>query len=81
MPLTDTPSRAYVSHVCTCSEVKELEEVDHTLTLALTPDDLLRLQYAAEQDQAMQELRQVIQCGWPSSKQTCLMQLAHTLTS
>ena len=68
MLLIDTLSRVYVSHVCTCSEVKELEEVNHTLTLALTPDDILHLQYAAEQDQAMQELHQVIQCGWPSSK-------------
>lgn len=44
-----------------------MEEVTHILTLALTPDDILHLQYAADQEQAMQELHQVIQHGWPSS--------------
>ena len=68
MLLADTLSQAYVSHVCTCSEVKELEEVNNILTIALTPNDILHLQYAAEQDQVMQELHQVILCGWPSSK-------------
>ena len=63
MLLADTLSRAYISQVDTGSEVKELEEINHTITLALTPDDIQRLQYAAEQDQAIRELGQVIQRG------------------
>ena len=68
MHLADTLSRAYVCEVSPSAEVQEIEEIDHTLSLALAPDDIERLRYASAQDVAIQDLCRVIQRGWPSSK-------------
>ena len=68
MYLADTLSRAPVAGVSNSAEVQELEEVNHRLSLALTPENIERLQHASAQDMALEELRRVIQIGWPSSK-------------
>ena len=68
MHLADTLSRAYLPGEQSVAEVKELEYVSHTESLALAPDDLQRLQHAAAQDVAIQELRHVILRGWPGHK-------------
>ena len=68
MYLADTLSRAPVAGVSNSAEVQKLEEVNHRLSLALTPENIERLQHASAQDMALEELRRVIQIGWPSSK-------------
>ena len=68
MHLADTLSRAYLPGEMSVAEVEELEYVSHTESLALALADLQCLQHAASQDMAMQELRHVIQQGWPLSK-------------
>ena len=68
MHLADTLSHAYVLEVNACAELQELEEVNHTLSLSLTPENIQRLQHASAQDMAMQEFCRVIQPGWPTSK-------------
>ena len=68
MYLADTLSRAYLRGEQSVAEVKELESVSHTESLALAPDDLQHLQRAAAQDMAMQELRHVILQGWPGHR-------------
>ena len=68
MHLADTLSRAYVSEVNACAELQELEQINLTLSLSLTPENIQCLQHASAQDMAMQELCRVIQQGWPTSK-------------
>ena len=68
MHLADTLSRAYLPDEVTVAEVKELESINHTESLAVAPEDLERLKLAASQDVAMQELRCIVQEGWPTHK-------------
>ena len=68
MYLADTLSRAYLPEEATVAEVKELDEVSHTESLAMAPEDLEHFKLAASQDVAMQELRCTIQQGWPLNK-------------
>ena len=68
MHLADTLSRAYLPEEVAVAEVRELEEVSHTESLAMAPEDLERLKLVASQDAAMEELRRVIQQGWPPHK-------------
>ena len=68
MHLADTLSRAYLPDEVTVAEVKELESINHTESLAVAPEDLERLKLVASQDVAMQELRRIVQEGWPTHK-------------
>jgi hypothetical protein len=68
MYLADTLRRAYQLGEQSMAEVKKLEYVSHTESLALAPDNLQHLQHAAAQDVAMHELRQVILQGWPGHR-------------
>ena len=68
MYLANTLSRAYLPDEVTVAEVKELESIDHTESLAVAPEDLERLKLAASQEVAMQELRRIVQEGWPTHK-------------
>ena len=68
MHLADILSHAYLPDEITVAEVKELESINHTESLAVAPEDLERLQLAASKDAAMQELWRIIQEGWPTHK-------------
>ena len=68
MYLADTLSRAYLPEANICTMSQELAEVDHTLSLALTPERLQQFQHASADDTVLQELRKIIQQGWPDNK-------------
>ena len=68
MYLADTLSRAFLPESTKRVEIQKLEHINHLESLAMTPEDLQRLQLAAAQDVAMQELNQVIRHGWPDIK-------------
>ena len=64
--LSDTLSHAYLPEANACTVSQELAEVDHTLSLALTPE---RLQHAVPaNDTVLQELQKIIQQRWPDGK-------------
>lgn len=48
--LADTLSQAYLPEVHTCAFTEELEEVDHTLALAITADCLQQIQHVLSGD-------------------------------
>ena len=68
MYLADTLSCAFLPESTKRVEIQKLEHINHLESLAMTPEDLQRLQLAAAQDVAMQELNQVIRQGWPEIK-------------
>ena len=68
MYLVDTLSRAYLHEVNTCRLANSLEEVDHTMLLAIPPDPLQKIKQASSDDIVLKELRSTIQLGWPEKK-------------
>ena len=68
MYLADTLSRAYLHEVNTCRLAHSLEEVDHTMLLAIPPDHLQKIKQASSDDIVLKELRSTIQLGWPEKK-------------
>ena len=68
MFLADTLSRAHLPEVETCSSVHDLEMVDHKATLAISGARWHQIKHASADDPVLQELRSVIQHGWPDSK-------------
>ncbi len=56
MFLADTLSRAFLPAVNTSDSVLSLEEVDHTMTLAIPEDQLQELKQVAGQDPVSQAL-------------------------
>ena len=68
MFLADTLSRAHLPEVETCSSVHDLEMVDHKATLAISGARWHQIKHASADDPVLQELRSVIQRGWPDSK-------------
>ena len=68
MYLADTLSRAFPPDVQVCAMAQDLEEVDHTLSLALPADRIQQLKHDSTDDPVLQELRKIIWHGWPDSK-------------
>ena len=68
MYLADTLSRAYLHEVNTCRLAHSLEEVDHTMLLAIPPDRLQKIKQASSDDIVLKELCSIIQLGWPEKK-------------
>ena len=60
MFLADTLSRAYLDNISACEFSQQLEEVDHTVSLAITEDRLQQLTRASLQDSVLQVLRETI---------------------
>ena len=61
MHLADTLSHEYLPDKVTVAEVKALESINHTESLAVAPEDLERLKLAASQDVTLQELWRIVQ--------------------
>ena len=68
MYLADTLSRAHLTDISTCEFIHELEEIDHKEFLPVSSEQWQWMQHAAADDPVLQELRSVIQSGWPESK-------------
>ena len=68
MFLADTLSRAYLHDINACEFSQQLEEVDHTVLLAMTEERLQQLTHASSHDPVLQVLRETICRGWPESK-------------
>ena len=68
MYLADTLSRAFPPDAQVCAMAQDLEEVDHTLSLALPADRIQQLKHGSTDDPVLQELRKLIWHGWPDSK-------------
>ena len=68
MFMADTLSRAYLPTTSSSSFVNSLEEVDHTVSLSLSAGRLEQVRHTARDDPILQQLRKVIQQGWPESK-------------
>ena len=68
MFLADTLSRAYLTGVHACKFSNELEDVDHTASLAIPAAQLQRLKEISASDPVMRALRDTIQGGWPPSR-------------
>ena len=60
MFLADTLSRAYLPEVNTCEFAQNLENVNHTSSLALSDDRLQQLKHASANDPVLQVLRETI---------------------
>ncbi len=69
MFLADTLSRAHLTEVHACSFAQELEEVDHTVVLAMPAAQLQRIKDIVTNDPVMTNLRDTIQRGWPASRE------------
>ena len=68
MYLADALSRAYLPETEQVAEVQELEQISHTESLAMAPEDVQHLKDAASHDEAMQVLCRTIQQGWPQHR-------------
>ena len=68
MFLADTLSRAHLTSVHACSFAQELQEVDHTTSLAMPAAQLQRVKDIATTDSVITALRDIIQRGWPNTK-------------
>ena len=68
MYLADTLSRAYLPEVNSCDGVRELEEVDHKVTLPVSDQRWTQLIHVSADDPVLKQLRTVIQNGWPDRK-------------
>ena len=47
-----------------------MEEVDHTVSLSLSAERLEQVRHTARNDPILQQLRKIIQQGWPESKRS-----------
>ena len=68
MHLADTLSRAYLPNTRGSVAALEIASIDHTTTLSLPAESLHRFKHVSADDQALCELRRIIQQGWPTSK-------------
>ena len=68
MFLADTLSRAYLPKVGACEFSRHLEDVDHTVSLAIPKECLRELTHASSDDTVLQVLRETICRGWPESR-------------
>ena len=68
MFLADTLSRAYLHDINACEFSQQLEEVDHTVLLAMTEERLQQLTHASSHDPVLRVLQETICRGWPESK-------------
>ena len=68
MFMADTLSRAYLPASSGKEFIHSLKEVDHTATLSLSAKRLEQVKHTARDDPVFQQLREVIQQGWPQSK-------------
>ena len=65
MFLGDTLSRAFLPDANVSEFVHELEEIDHKASLPVSDARWHQIKTASTDDPVLQELRSVIQCGWP----------------
>ena len=70
MFMADTLSRAYLPATISNNFVNSLEEVDHTVSLSLSAERLEQVRHTARNDPILQQLRKIIQQGWPESKRS-----------
>ena len=61
-------SRAHLPTTNACEFVYSLEEIDDTISLSLSADQLLQVQHVSQNDLVLQQLRETIKQGWPQSK-------------
>ena len=70
--LAGTLSRAHLLEVNACNHKlsANLEEIDHTalILLAISKDKLTQIRHASADDPVLQQLRGIIQQGWPECK-------------
>ena len=66
--LADTLSRAYPPEISVCEFSQELEEVDHRQSLPVSEQRWQQLNHASANDYVCQQLRTIIQEGWPRTK-------------
>ena len=66
--LADTLSRAHHAEIHVCDLSRNLDEVDHTLSLALKDADIQQIKQASLSDPTFVTLWEVIRNGWPLSK-------------
>ena len=65
MFLADTLSRTFLPDANVSEFVHELEEIDHKASLPVSDARWHQIKTASTDDPVLQELRSVIQCGWP----------------
>ena len=68
MFLADTLSRAHPNEVSVCEFSQQLEEIDHTMALAMPEERLQQLAHSSTHDPVLQVLRETITRGWPATK-------------
>ena len=68
MFLADTLSRAYLPDISACEFSRRLEDVDHTISLAIDDERLQQIKQWSTDDPGLQVLRETIQRGWPERK-------------
>ena len=68
MFLADTLSRAFFPEVNVSEFVHELEEIDHKASLPVSDTRWHQIKNASADDPVLQELRSVIQRGWPLNR-------------
>ena len=68
MFVADTLSRAHLPTANTSEFVHSLEEIDHTISLSLSADQLQQVKHVSTDDPVLQQLRETIGSGWPQSK-------------
>ena len=66
--VADALSHAHLPTANTCEFVHSLEEIDHTISLSLSTDQLLQVKHASRDDPVLQQLHETIKKGWPMSK-------------
>lgn len=69
MNLEDTLSRAPLPEVSICEFVYELKEINHKEALPFSSEQWQQMRHAAADNPVLQELRIVIQHGWPENKE------------
>ena len=70
MYLADTLSRAPLPDISSCEFVHELEEIDHKELLPVSSEQWQWMKHSAADDPVLQELCNVIQCGWMTLKES-----------
>ena len=68
MFLSDTLSRAFLPQAHVSALVHELEEIDHKASLPVSDARWHQIETASADDPVFQELRSVIQRGWPLNR-------------
>ena len=72
MFLADTLSRALLPEIHMCNFSKDLGSIDHTISLELSNERLQQFKHFSADDPVLQQLRKIIQHGWPTSKSEVL---------